>query len=87
MDRTVADIIQGARKICDGLALAGEADAARELHEVIEHPWTFGSEALVEIGLALEDVRSACAEKLLSRHVELLDTLIAEARKIFEGTQ
>jgi len=86
MYTTVEDIIRDARIIRDRLASIGETEVSRELTEVIEHPWTFGSEALIEIGLALKNIRSNASARLQQDDVKLLDTLITETRRMFEST-
>ena len=85
MYSTLDDITRAARSLRDKLVAVGEQDAARELTSVLQHPWTFRSEALMEIGMALEKTRPTAVAKLQVDDVQFLDVLIAETRRIFEG--
>ena len=74
--KTVDEFILDAKVIRDKLSSAGEIHMASELSEVIDHPWTFGSEALGEIGIALQQSKATAKRALTLPDQAFLDEII-----------
>ena len=82
---TVDEFILDAKIICDKLSSAGEIQVAAELSEVIDHPWTFGSEALGEIGMALQKSKAVVKSTLNLSDQIFLDESIQKAKNLLES--
>jgi hypothetical protein len=82
---TIDDFIRDANIICDRITSQVSTEASSELSSVINHKWTFASEALGEIGNALKQARPIILQNMSKSDLAFLDEIIQSARELFEN--
>ena len=82
----VEDVYAAARQISSMLAEHRENEAATELEETMKTFWTTASEAVGEIKLSLLRVRPIVQKSLNNDTLQLLDSAVSGATKLFNGT-
>ena len=83
--RTVEDVCNVVRELRNRLAQHGEDQAAKELDDTITSFWTTSSEMIGEIKLSLLQVRPTVENKLGKDSLDLLDTVVVGATKLWNG--
>ena len=80
---SVSDVFAVAGQLRDRLAQTGQHPAAKELDDVLTCAFTTGSEALGEIGLALNRVRPIVEKCLDNDALVLLDSAVEGSNKLW----